>query len=108
MAIARRRVVCAVMWHTMFYSVTGPEHPWLVSIYGKHAPHPFGSVVGEEIFQSGIIPGETDFRIYRDYGGLPGKVVSFVSLSVVIESVNNLLINVVAADADQKDRCLKH
>jgi len=57
---------------------TGPENPWLVSLYGRYAPHPFGSVVGEEIFQSGIIPGETDFRIFRDYGGLPGKVNSFV------------------------------
>jgi len=62
----------------------GPENPWLVSIYGKHAVHPFGSVVGEEIFQSGLIPGETDFRIYRDYGGLPGKLIFSVSASFVI------------------------
>jgi len=66
---------------TVFCFFTGPEHPWLVSLYGKHAPHPFGSVIGEEIFQSGIVPGETDFRIFRDYGGLPGKVNSFVLLS---------------------------
>jgi len=60
--------------------IAGPEHPWLVSLYGKHASHPFGSVVGEEIFQAGIIPGETDFRIFRDYGGLPGKRMPFVCL----------------------------
>jgi len=58
----------------LFCFFAGPEHPWLVSMYGKHALHPFGSVVGEEIFQSGIVPGATDFRIYRDYGGLPGKL----------------------------------
>jgi len=69
------------IWHAIFCFFLGPEHPWLVSIYGQHAPHPFGSVVGEEIFQSGLVPGETDFRIYRDYGGLPGTVVSFVLLS---------------------------
>jgi len=60
----------------------GPEHPWLVSIYGKHAPHPFGSVVGEEIFQSGFIPGDTDFRMYHDYGGLPGTLNCFVVIDL--------------------------
>jgi hypothetical protein len=50
----------------------GPEHPWLVEIYAKHAMHPFASIVGQEVFQSGLIPSDTDYRIYRDYGGLPG------------------------------------
>ena len=66
---------------------TGPEHPWLVSIYGKHAVHPFGSVVGEEIFQSGIIPGDTDFRIYRDYGGLPGKLFCLIIFLIIFELI---------------------
>jgi len=72
------------LWQLTGHSAhcVGPEHPWLVSIYGKHAPHPFGSVVGEEIFQSGIIPGDTDFRIYRDYGGLPGTLNSFISFKI--------------------------
>ena len=58
----------------------------MVSIYGRHAPHPFGSVVGEELFQSGIVPGDTDFRIYRDYGGVPGKLISTVSIRCVFMS----------------------
>jgi len=36
---------------------TGPGHPWLVEAYANVAPHPFASVIGQEIFQSGIIPG---------------------------------------------------
>jgi hypothetical protein len=55
-----------------FLNAEGPEHPWLVSAYANNAPHPFASIVGQELFQSGLIPSDTDYRIYRDYGGLPG------------------------------------
>uniref|UniRef100_UPI00398F671D endoplasmic reticulum metallopeptidase 1 isoform X7 n=1 Tax=Pristiophorus japonicus TaxID=55135 RepID=UPI00398F671D len=51
---------------------SGPENPWLVQAYVRAAKHPFASVVGQEVFQSGVIPSDTDFRIYRDYGNIPG------------------------------------
>ena len=41
---------------------SGPGHSWLVQAYIQAATHPFGSIIGEEIFQSGIIPSDTDFR----------------------------------------------
>lgn len=28
--------------------------------------------MGEELFQANVIPSDTDFRIFRDYGGIPG------------------------------------
>ncbi|ALC42477.1 CG9416 [Drosophila busckii] len=51
---------------------SGPDHPWLMKYYGAHALHPFASTIGEELFQNGFIPSETDFRIFRDFGHIPG------------------------------------
>ncbi|XP_067931531.1 endoplasmic reticulum metallopeptidase 1-like [Watersipora subatra] len=56
---------------------TGPEHPWLVAAYAESAKYPVGSIVGQEVFQSGIIPSDTDFRIYRDYGNIPGIDIAY-------------------------------
>ncbi|XP_051745106.1 endoplasmic reticulum metallopeptidase 1-like isoform X2 [Ctenopharyngodon idella] len=57
---------------------TGPENPWLVQAYARAAVHPFASVVGQEIFQSRLIPSHTDFRIYRDFGNIPGIDLAFI------------------------------
>ncbi|XP_050743758.1 endoplasmic reticulum metallopeptidase 1-like [Drosophila biarmipes] len=51
---------------------SGPNHPWLVKYYKQHSKHPFASTLAEEIFQFGILPSDTDFRIFRDYGNIPG------------------------------------
>ncbi|XP_070791659.1 endoplasmic reticulum metallopeptidase 1 [Pituophis catenifer annectens] len=57
---------------------TGPENPWLVQAYISAAKHPFGSIVAQEVFQSGVIPADTDFRIYRDFGNVPGIDLAFI------------------------------
>ncbi|XP_053154804.1 endoplasmic reticulum metallopeptidase 1 isoform X2 [Hemicordylus capensis] len=57
---------------------TGPENPWLVQAYISAAKHPFACIVAQEVFQSGIIPAETDFRIYRDFGNIPGIDLAFI------------------------------
>ncbi|XP_060659830.1 endoplasmic reticulum metallopeptidase 1-like [Drosophila nasuta] len=49
---------------------SGPNHSWLVDYYYKNAKHPFGTTLAEEIFQSGIIPSDSDFRIFKEY--MPG------------------------------------
>ncbi|XP_033234499.1 endoplasmic reticulum metallopeptidase 1-like isoform X1 [Drosophila pseudoobscura] len=51
---------------------TGPNNPWLVDYYKQNAKHPFSTTMAEEIFQTGLIPSDTDFGIFRTYGKLIG------------------------------------
>lgn len=50
----------------------------MIQAYNHAAKHPFASVVGQEIFQSRLIPSDTDFRIYRDFGNIPGIDLAFI------------------------------
>lgn len=42
-------------------------------MYKSAAPHPNGQAAAEEMFTLGVIPSDTDFRIFRDYGHIPGS-----------------------------------
>lgn len=43
-------------------------------MYKNAVPYPNGQVAAEELFHLGIIPSDTDFRIFRDYGHIPGMI----------------------------------
>lgn len=50
----------------------GPNRPFLMYHYSQVAPHPHASVMGEELFQNNLIPSDSDYRIFRDFGGMAG------------------------------------
>ncbi|KAH8415787.1 hypothetical protein KR222_000951, partial [Zaprionus bogoriensis] len=55
---------------------TGPNHSWLVNYYNKYAKHPFGTTLAEEIFQSGVLPSDTDFSVFKKF--MPGLDIAQV------------------------------
>ncbi|VVC97951.1 unnamed protein product [Leptidea sinapis] len=42
----------------------------MLEVYAGQVPHPFASSLAQELFESGLIPADTDFRIFRDYGNI--------------------------------------
>ncbi|XP_035463321.1 endoplasmic reticulum metallopeptidase 1 isoform X1 [Scophthalmus maximus] len=91
---------------------TGPENPWLVQAYVHAAKHPFASVVGQEVFQSGIIPSDTDFRIYRDFGNIPGIDLAFIENGFIYhtkyDTADRILTDSIQRAGDNILAVLKH
>ncbi|XP_053709473.1 endoplasmic reticulum metallopeptidase 1-like [Synchiropus splendidus] len=91
---------------------TGPENPWLVQAYVRAAKHPFASVVGQEVFQSGVIPSDTDFRIYRDFGNIPGIDLAFIENGFIYhtnyDTADRILTDSIQRAGDNILAVLKH
>ncbi|XP_065216466.1 endoplasmic reticulum metallopeptidase 1-like isoform X2 [Planococcus citri] len=70
---------------------TGPNAYVLPKIYSKSAMFPDGKVLSEEFIQSGLLPSDTDFKIFRDYGQLKGlDLVHFANGYVYQTSSDNI------------------
>ncbi|OQR94503.1 endoplasmic reticulum metallopeptidase [Achlya hypogyna] len=51
----------------------------LAMAYATGAPYPHASTIAQEIFKSGVVPGETDYRTYTEYGDVPGMDFAYVA-----------------------------
>jgi hypothetical protein len=46
----------------------GPGNAWLAETYARVAPAPVGTVVGQDLMQSGLLPHDGDFTPFHDAG----------------------------------------
>lgn len=69
---------CGVSGPTLLFQATNPH---LIEAYAR-VPHPFGTVLASDVFSSGVIMSDTDFRQFVEYGnGLPGLDMAIVGSS---------------------------
>ncbi|PKI85984.1 hypothetical protein MVES1_000153 [Malassezia vespertilionis] len=69
---------CGVSGPTLLFQATDPL---LIDAYAK-VPHPFATVVASDVFSSGVIMSDTDFRQFEEYGnGTPGLDMAIVGSS---------------------------
>ncbi|KAF2903090.1 hypothetical protein ILUMI_03106 [Ignelater luminosus] len=54
-----------------FPNLIGPKQPWMLK-YCRKMPHPYAQVFGEELFESGVMPSDTDFTVFKGIGGMIG------------------------------------
>eukprot|EP01064_Diplonema_japonicum_P009003 TRINITY_DN16479_c0_g1_i1.p1 TRINITY_DN16479_c0_g1~~TRINITY_DN16479_c0_g1_i1.p1 ORF type:complete len:873 (+),score=120.72 TRINITY_DN16479_c0_g1_i1:56-2620(+) len=79
----------------------GPGNAWISRTYAEKVPHPHIHGVAQMIFQSGVLPAQTDFQTYRDHHPtlkkLPGMDLAVVQGGYVYHTPQDDIEHVDAA-----------
>ncbi|KZT69234.1 hypothetical protein DAEQUDRAFT_811468 [Daedalea quercina L-15889] len=60
----------------------------------SHAPRPFGTIVANEVFSSGIILSDTDFRQFQEYLNVTGLDIAVIGNSYLYHMRKDLVENI--------------
>ena len=80
--------------HRAFRATRGGSSSELLRLYAKGAKgakKPSGTVVASDVFSSGFIKSDTDFRVFRDDGDVPGIDLAFVEKTRVYHTPRDTL-----------------
>ncbi|XP_047539278.1 endoplasmic reticulum metallopeptidase 1-like isoform X5 [Vanessa atalanta] len=97
------------------FQVTDPR---VLKAYKRTCSKPNAQGLGEVLFASGVIPSDTDFRIFRDFGNIHGIDIAFIKggnvyhtrndrpeliQDGVIQNAGNMLLSLVRELADSEE-----
>jgi hypothetical protein len=46
--------------------------PSLIDVYRRVAPRPYATVVAQDLFETGLLPSDSDYHVYAQQGHIPG------------------------------------
>lgn len=76
---------------------------WTAGLYARSAPFPAGSALAQDFFDAGLIPADTDFRIFssRHLGHLPGIDLAMVGDASTYHTRNDVPQRILPGTAQQ-------
>lgn len=63
----------------MLFQMTPGSGAWLMGEYKAAVPRARANVMFQDLFESGLVPSDTDFRIFRDFGRIAGVDLATIS-----------------------------
>lgn len=68
----------------------GPKNAWIMRAFAQNVAEPLANGIAQSVWDdSGLIPGETDARIYRDFGMIPGADIAWVQNGFVYHTLKD-------------------
>ncbi|EEB08932.1 peptidase [Schizosaccharomyces japonicus yFS275] len=88
---------CGTSGPEILFQATNEE---MIKAY-SHVPRPFGSVLADDVFRTGLILSDTDFRQFVQYGNLTGLDMAVVGNSYLYHTTLDTTANIKPGTAQQ-------